>query len=121
MKRVIPALACLAACEPSPENGAGPHLPVSLPELPITGVHYAETVWATVHRDSSNSDYVPLRPGAAVEVAWTALDGAGLLVGPIFGPEGNIYVPSGRGPGSTCPGSAVPPPRIRRPDSGRGA
>ncbi|MGI9591928.1 MAG: PQQ-binding-like beta-propeller repeat protein, partial [Myxococcota bacterium] len=73
----------------------------ALPDEPGTGRHYANSAWATVHRDSSNSDYVPLSPGADVEVAWTALDGAALFVGPVFGPEGQLYVSSGRGAGTS--------------------
>lgn len=72
-----------------------------MPAAPGTGTHYAQTAWATVHRDSSNSDYVPLNPTSDVDVAWTALDGAALFVGPIIGPEGNLYIPSGRGIGTS--------------------
>lgn len=70
-----------------------------LAEEPTPGTHYARTPWASVHRDSRNSDYVPMEVGADFEIAWSALEGTALLVGPIIGPEGHLYVPSGRGLG----------------------
>ena len=93
----------IAACVKSPQPGSPLEWggPESLSPLPTTGLHYAQTAWATVHRDSANSDYVPLNPTANVEVQWTALEGAALLVGPVIGPEGNLYVPSGRGQGTS--------------------
>ena len=62
--------------------------------------HYAQTSWSTLHADSRNSDYAPVRVRPAQKVAWTALDGAALFVGPTIGPGGTVYVTSGRGEGT---------------------
>lgn len=87
------------ACDDFP-NGKDPVSPLShLTEEPSTGPHYAQSPWASVHRDSRNSDYVPMGASADLEIAWTAMEGTALLVGPIIGPEGHLYVPSGRGLG----------------------
>jgi len=66
---------------------------------------YAQTSWASTHRDSRNSDFVPfvapdLDPGVD-QTRWTALDGAVTLLAPAIGPEGNRYVTTGRGPGTS--------------------
>jgi outer membrane protein assembly factor BamB len=101
VRRVL-ALVSLVALGPGGCGAPQEPSPVApLPASPVTGSHYAQTAWATVHRDSRNSDYVPLAPSANVAEAWTALDGAALLVGPVIGPEGHLYVPSGRGVGTS--------------------
>ncbi len=66
---------------------------------------YAQTSWASTHRDSRNSDFVPfvapeLDPNVN-QTRWTALDGAVTLLAPAIGPEGNRYVTTGRGPGTS--------------------
>lgn len=62
---------------------------------------YADSPWVTVHGDSHNSDYVRLSPSANVEPYWSALDGAAIFVGPVFDEENRIYVPTGRGKGTS--------------------
>ena len=62
---------------------------------------YAPSHWVSVHGDSHNSDYVALSPTANVEPYWTALDGAAIFVGPIFDTAGRVYVPTGRGQGTS--------------------
>ncbi len=66
---------------------------------------YAQTSWASTHRDSRNSDFVPfVAPEVdadADQTRWTALDGAVTLLAPAIGPEGNRYITTGRGPGTS--------------------
>lgn len=61
--------------------------------------YYGQTAWPTVHRDPSNSSYAPFVTSTNLEVKWTALDGGVTLLAPAIGPEGNLYVTTGRGPG----------------------
>lgn len=109
---VIALLLCGCA-EPMIDPGSSRY--VATPEAPDpgTGAHYVDSDWATVHRDSRNSDYVPLQPGADVEIGWVALQGAALLVGPVFGREGNLYVTSGRGTGHSHLHSFTPEGTLR--------
>ncbi|MCA9513234.1 MAG: PQQ-binding-like beta-propeller repeat protein, partial [Myxococcales bacterium] len=62
---------------------------------------YAASAWATLHRDSRNSDFAPLFATPALRVAWAALEGAAMWVGPSLGPEGHVYATSGRGEGTS--------------------
>lgn len=63
--------------------------------------HYAQTSWPGLHRDARNSDFVPFAVSRFSQVKWTALDGASLLAAPTIGPEGQLYVTTGRGPGTS--------------------
>ncbi|HIE30666.1 TPA: hypothetical protein EYP66_25695 [Candidatus Poribacteria bacterium] len=60
---------------------------------------YAQTSWPTIHRDSRNSDFVPIVAPVLAEEKWTALDGAAVLTAVTIGPEGNLYVTTGKGIG----------------------
>lgn len=62
---------------------------------------YANSPWVSVHGDSHNSDYVSLSPSARVEPYWDALDGAAIFVGPVFDQQNRLYVPTGRGKGTS--------------------
>jgi outer membrane protein assembly factor BamB len=62
---------------------------------------YAQTAWAGVHRDARNSDFAPFVAPAVNQVDWEVLDGAAVLLAACIGPEGNRYVTTGRGPGTS--------------------
>lgn len=62
---------------------------------------YAQTAWASIHRDARNSDFAPFVAPAANRVEWEALGGAVTLLAASIGPEGNRYVTTGRGPGTS--------------------
>ncbi len=62
---------------------------------------YAQSPWATVHADSSNSDYVPIPTSRDLVQSFHVLEGAALWTPPTLGLEGQIYIASGRGPGTS--------------------
>ncbi len=61
--------------------------------------YYGQTAWPTIHRDPANSSFVPYVLPAGNQVRWTALDGQATLLAPAIGPEGNLYITTGKGPG----------------------
>ncbi len=89
------------ACDPFHGESKAPARPLvsALRDKPAAGLHYAKSPWPTIHRDSRNSDYAPIGVSPNVQVNWTALEGAALLVGPIIGSNGQLYITSGRGRG----------------------
>ncbi|MEM9257040.1 MAG: PQQ-binding-like beta-propeller repeat protein [Pseudomonadota bacterium] len=60
---------------------------------------YMDTTWATVHGDSSNSDYVPLQSSIELEFQWRILEGAGIWTAPSVARDGTLYSTTGRGRG----------------------
>jgi outer membrane protein assembly factor BamB len=60
---------------------------------------YAQTTWPAGHRDSGNTDYVPVVMSRANRIAKHLLQGHPIFWPPLAGPEGNFYVTSGKGQG----------------------
>lgn len=60
---------------------------------------YGQAPWASVHRDSRNSDFSPLVTTTKLRKSWSVLDGAALINPGIIDRDGNHYVTSARGPG----------------------
>jgi hypothetical protein len=81
---------------PSPAAALAPAL--EIPEFRTgQGRGYAQTTWATVHADSSNSDWVPLVTSPQVEQQWHVLEGAAIWTAPSVAPDGTLYSTTGRG------------------------
>jgi outer membrane protein assembly factor BamB len=59
---------------------------------------YGQAPWASVHRDSRNSDFSPLVTTTKLRTSWSVLDGAALINPGVIDSNGNHYVTSGRGP-----------------------
>ena len=66
------------------------------PDLPS---YYGQVPWASVHRDSRNSDFSPLPTSADLVVSVSVLDGAALINPGVIDGHGNHFVTSARGPG----------------------
>ncbi len=60
---------------------------------------YAQTTWPAGHRDSGNTDYVPLVMSRRNRIEKHLLKGHPIFWPPLSGPEGNLYVTSGKGQG----------------------
>ncbi len=60
---------------------------------------YAQTSWPAGHRDSANSDYVPLVMSRANRIRKRLLEGHPIFWPPSAGLHGRYYVSSGKGPG----------------------
>ena len=63
------------------------------------GVTYGQTPWSGAHRDSRNSDYIPLPSPDRMKRTWSGIENAAFFMPPTLGAEGNIYATSGAGPG----------------------
>ncbi|MBT4520185.1 MAG: PQQ-binding-like beta-propeller repeat protein [Halieaceae bacterium] len=62
---------------------------------------YAKTPWPAGHRDAGNTDYVPLLSSHKNQIGKHLLRGHPVFWAPTAGPNGNFYVSSGRGQGSS--------------------
>lgn len=62
---------------------------------------YANSGWPTLHGDSANRRYVPIAPGETYGRAWSQLAGSAVLSAPTIGPEGHVYLTTGRAEGGT--------------------
>jgi len=60
---------------------------------------YAQTVWPAGHRDSGNTDYVPVVMSRDNRIRRRLLAGHPIFWPPLSGPRGQFYVTSGKGPG----------------------
>ncbi|MCY4363041.1 MAG: PQQ-binding-like beta-propeller repeat protein [Gammaproteobacteria bacterium] len=61
--------------------------------------YYGQVPWASVHRDSRNSDFSPLPTSADLKESISVLDGAALINPGVIDEDGNHFVTSARGPG----------------------
>jgi len=70
-------------------------------EMPSFELHpgYARTSWPAGHRDSGNTDYVPVVMSRENRIVKHLLKGHPIFWPPLAGPEGNFYVTSGKGQG----------------------
>lgn len=82
--------------EPPFEESADAPRPLGDMGLPA---QYNQTTWASVHRDSRNSDHLPLVTSSKLRTTWSVLDGAALINPGVIDRKGNHYMTTGRGKG----------------------
>ena len=63
------------------------------------GRFYGRSAWSGAHRDSRNSDYIPLPSPDAMRRTWTGIEGANFFMGPTIASNGRIYATSAQGNG----------------------
>ena len=63
------------------------------------GRFYGRSTWSGAHRDSRNSDYIPLPSPNAMRRTWTGIEGANFFMGPTISSNGRIYATSAQGAG----------------------
>jgi len=75
--------------------------PAARAETPSFELHpgYAPTIWSAGHRDSGNTDYVPVVMSRENRIAKHLLKGHPIFWPPLSGPDGVFYVSSGKGQG----------------------
>jgi outer membrane protein assembly factor BamB len=60
---------------------------------------YGQVPWASVHRDSRNSDFIPLVTLPNLRTSWSVLDGAALINPGVIDANGHHFMTTGRGHG----------------------
>ena len=85
------ALVLLVASAPPPARSQRTDLNLS--------PRYAQSLWPAGHRDSANTDYVPVVMSRDNRIARHLLTGHPIFWPPIAGSGGHLYVTSGKGPG----------------------
>lgn len=84
-------LTCIRVTGSCPElKSAGNSAVLSNPGYNIP--FYAPTTWPAGHRDSRNSNYIPVNGPSKVELAWSALTDTSIFAPPTVGLDGTIYV-----------------------------
>lgn len=63
--------------------------------------NYAQTSWPAGHRDSSNTDHIPIVSSRTNRISRHLLPGHPVFWAPTSGPEGHFYVTSGKGQGGS--------------------
>jgi outer membrane protein assembly factor BamB len=62
---------------------------------------YFDSIWPTGHRDSSNTDFVPIELGTSFELEKRFLQGHAIFWPPTIGLDGTSYVVTGAPPGNS--------------------
>ena len=63
------------------------------------GAFFAKSTWSAAHRDSRNSDYIPMISPSTVTRTWEGIEGGNFFMGPVIGPDGTVYATSAGGVG----------------------